>query len=121
MLGTNDLKTHFNSYADQIAANVGLLCDVVLQSDHLAAHRPHLLVCAPTSVNDASRHLPEWFLAASKTALGLTDCLKQEAHNRGVLFLNVMGLLDHDFQESLHWSPAQHLAVSKAIAAVVLG
>lgn len=121
MLGTNDLKTHFNSSAEQIAANVGRLCDGVLQSDHLAGQRPQLLVCAPTSVNDASGQLPEWFLGASETALGLPELIERETHNRGVLFLNVMGLLDHDFQDSLHWSPVQHLAVSEAIAAVIAG
>jgi lysophospholipase L1-like esterase len=121
MLGTNDLKTHFNSSAEEIAANVGLLCDGVLQSEYLAEHRPQLLVCAPTSANEASPKLPEWFAGASGTARDLPELIEREALNRGVLFLNVAGLLDHDFQDSLHWNSVQHLTVSKAIAAVIAG
>mgnify|MGYP001308439636 FL=1 len=121
MLGTNDLKTHFNSSAEEIAANVGALCDVIIQSDCLAEHQPQLLVCAPTSANEASRQLPEWFVGASETARNLPERIKREAHKRGILFLDVAGLLDHDFADSLHWTPAQHLIVGKAIAAVVEG
>lgn len=121
MLGTNDLKTHFNSSAEQITANVGLLCDGVLQSEYLAAHRPQLLVCAPTSANEASQKLPEWFVGASQTARDLPELIEREARNRGVHFLNVAGLLDHDFKDSLHWNSVQHLTVSKAIATVITG
>ena len=79
MLGTNDLKTHFNSSAEQIAANVGLLCDGVLHSEYLAEHRPQLLVCAPTSANEASPKLPEWFAGASGTARDLPELIEREA------------------------------------------
>jgi lysophospholipase L1-like esterase len=121
MLGTNDLKTHFNSSAEEIAQNLGALCDVVLQNEYLAEHRPQILLCAPTSANEISQELPEWFVGASESARDLPRLIEREAHNRGVLFLNVAGLLDHDFKDSLHWMSAQHLTVGRAIAAVIAG
>ena len=121
MLGTNDLKTHFNSSAEEIAQNLGALCDIVLQNEYLAEHRPQILLCAPTSANEISQELPEWFVGASESARDLPRLIEREAHNRGVLFLNVAGLLDPDFQDSLHWNSVQHLTVSKAIAAVIAG
>jgi len=119
MLGTNDLKTHFHSSAEQIAANVGVLCDEVMQNPHLETHPPQLLVCAPTSANESSDQLPEWFVGAFESARDLPRLIEREAHHRGALFLDVAGLLDHDFSDSLHWMPAQHRAVGEAISAVI--
>lgn len=121
MLGTNDLKTHFKSSSEEIAANVGQLCDVVLESEHLKSHRPQLLICAPTSVNESSQQLPQWFLGASNAAHNLPKCIEQESQKRGILFLDVARLLDHEFLDGLHWEASQHLTVSRAIAGLISG
>ena len=121
MLGTNDLTTHFKSSSEEIAANVGQLCDIVLESEHLESNRPQLLICAPTSVNEGSQQLPEWFLGAANAARNLPKFIEQESRKKGILFLDVAGLLNHEFLDGLHWNPDQHLIVGKAIAALVEG
>lgn len=116
MLGTNDLKSHFHSNAEAIASNVGKICDVIATCEYLQLAPPRILVCSPTAVNPSSAALPEWFRGADEKARDLPALLQREAAQRGAEFLDVMGLLEHDFSDGLHWSEAQHQTVARHIA-----
>jgi hypothetical protein len=60
-------------------------------------------------------------LGASNAAHNLPKCIEQESQKRGVLFLDVARLLDHEFLDGLHWEASQHLTVSRAIAGLISG
>lgn len=108
MLGTNDFKTHFKSSALEIVENLGLVCDAIQTNATLEGHPPHILLVSPTGIDSRSEELPEWFRGADQIARDLPPLLKKLAASKGIDFMDAAEIIEHQFQDGLHWSRSQH-------------
>ena len=108
MIGTNDLKTHFQRTAQNIAADLSDLC--VLIEDHplLVDQRPKLILAAPTGPDETCHQLPEWFQNTHAKWRSLLELLPEVAQNHGAEYLATETIMDMKFQDGLHWSEQQH-------------
>lgn len=113
MLGTNDLKTHFESSATELAANLGLICDAIQTNPTLEEHPPRILLVAPTGVNTQAKELPDWFQGADRVAREVPHLLEELASIKQVCFLDAAEFIEHNFKDGLHWSREQHVQFAR--------
>ena len=120
MLGTNDLKTRFNKTPWEIAAGVGVLVDIVKTA---AAGRnegvPAILVVSPPPTSDSFVEYAEMFIGAPPKSHRLAAEYRRMAEERGVHFFDAGSVIKSDPADGIHFDPAAHAALGKAIAAEI--
>tara|TARA_B110000503_G_scaffold117403_1_gene177394 strand:- start:4940 stop:5560 length:621 start_codon:yes stop_codon:yes gene_type:complete len=121
MLGTNDLKTHFDRSAEQIATDLDALCGLIGGHEMLQERPPKLILAAPTGPNVSCQELPEWFKNTDHKLQSVLQLLPEIARKRKAVYVQTPDLFDADFADGLHWSNAQHAKFAREIMAVVLG
>lgn len=119
MLGTNELKTMFRLPAQDIAAGVGILTQIILKSTAGPnAEAPKVLLVCPAPVADLS-HLPDLdvrFENARAKSLEFPKHYAAIAEKFGVGFLNIQSQLEPSPLDGLHLDPAAHLLLGNAVA-----
>ncbi len=122
MLGTNDLKTMFNLPAGEIAAGVGILAKLILQSESgPKAAAPKLLIVCPPVVLDTP-HLPdlaEKFVNAAPKSKRFPSYYQAVAALLGCAFLNAQDHVSTSPLDGLHLEAPEHAKLGKAMAVVV--
>lgn len=108
MLGTNDLKTHFNRSAKQIAEDLSYLCTLIHEHPMLEEHPPRLILAEPTGADLSSNALPEWFENTGEKWNELIELLPRIAEKHQALYIPTHTIIQSNFSDSLHWSPLQH-------------
>ena len=120
MLGTNDLKSMFHLPAQDIAAGVGVLAQIVLKSTSGAnGSPPQVLIVTPPPVGDL-QHLPDLeirFEQGRTRSLQFPRFYEEIANKLGVAFLNVQQQLSPSPLDGLHLTAAAHAALGTAVAA----
>ena len=120
MLGTNDLKARFNKTAWEIAAGVGVLVDIVKTA---AVGRnegvPEILVVSPPPTSDSFNEYAEMFIGAPPKSHRLAAEYRRMAAERGVHFFDAGSVIKSDPVDGIHFDPAAHAALGKAIAAEI--
>lgn len=119
MLGTNDLKARFAATPMAILGGIAGLIDLV-QDPLIAADHPRmrtLLIC-PVPVREIGCFAGQ-FLGAEGTSQKLADLYATLASARGVAFLDAGSVIDVSDVDGVHFDPAAHLALGRAIAAKV--
>jgi lysophospholipase L1-like esterase len=123
MLGTNDLKTRFSLPPGDIAAGVGVLVQMILQSKFgIAGAAPKVLLIAPPAVGDLS-HLPdlaEKFAHATEKSWRFPKLYRQVASQFGCAFLNSQELVSASPIDGLHLEAIEHEKLGRAIAEAVM-
>ena len=118
MLGTNELKTMFNLPAQDLAAGVGILVQIVLKSTAGPnAQAPKVLIVCPAPVADLT-HLPDLqvrFEHAREKSLEFPRHYAAIAEKFGVGFLNIQDQLEPSPLDGLHLDPAAHQALGSAV------
>ena len=131
-LGTNDLKTRFHASAYEIAEGAGLLVDRVRVGAAGPGRRPpEVLLIAPppvVAVDGWARRDPAAFegfdqgwVGARERSLDFASQYARVARVRGVAFLDAGSVVDSSEVDGIHWSPAGHEGLGRAVAAAVLG
>ncbi len=108
MIGTNDLKTHFQRTAQNIAADLSDLCALIEDHPLLVDQRPKLILAAPTGPDETCHQLPEWFQNTHAKWRSLLELLPEVAQNHGAEYLATETIMDMKFHDGLHWSEQQH-------------
>lgn len=108
MLGTNDLKTHFNRSAAQIAEDLSYLCTLIQEHPMLEERPPRLILAEPTGADISSNALPEWFENTQEKWTELKMLLPRIAEKHQALYIPTHTIIQSNFSDSLHWSALQH-------------
>lgn len=116
MLGTNDVKARFGASPERIVAGFASLVDMALAPE-MAGRHPHLkiLLVAPPPVQELGPLAAEFLGAADKGA-ALAAALSNYAAARGLGFLDAGKVLETSKIDGIHFEPAGHAALAKAIA-----
>jgi lysophospholipase L1-like esterase len=113
-LGTNDLKTRFAVSAPDIAAGVGALATIALES--LA--QPRVLVLGLPRLGRLTELAGE-FAGAEEKAAQLPEHLQAVAFALGVAFLDLGELVAYSDADGIHLDEAGHRAIGEAVARTV--
>jgi lysophospholipase L1-like esterase len=119
MLGTNDLKTHFNRSSDQIAEDLSGLCTVINEHPMLIENPPKLILAEPTGADLSSIALPEWFENTQDKWSELIALMPDLAKKHKALYLPTHKMIQFNFLDSLHWSVEQHELFAQAVCALI--
>lgn len=120
MLGTNDLKAHFNLSAEDVASGVDILVNIIqLSQTDPAARAPRILLVAPPVVGKLSEFALSFDKARKKSKMfGLF--FKQVADLHGCDFLDASKLIKSSPLDGIHFDADAHRVLGKAIAEHVL-
>ena len=119
MLGTNDLKTLFNAPAGEIAAGVGVLARMVLNSVAGPGDLPpKLLLVCPPPLGDFSGlpDLAEKFANGREKSLALPPCYETLAAQLGCAFLNTQDFAVPCEADKIHLEASEHEKIGNAVA-----
>ncbi|MFT5469683.1 MAG: lysophospholipase L1-like esterase [Verrucomicrobiales bacterium] len=120
MLGTNDLKNHFNLNAFAIAHSCGVLLDKVLESDAGPDKRaPKVLLIAPAPVADGQCPFGHLFDNAAAKSAGFKDAYAEIAASRGIPFLNAGDYASCPVPDTIHIDAESCGRLGNAVAAKV--
>jgi len=130
VLGTNDLKTRFHASAYEIAEGAGVLVDRVRGSLAGPSRRaPEVLLIAPppvVAVDGWARRDPgayggfeQGWAGARERSLHFAAQYARVARVRGVAYLDAGAVVTSSDVDGIHWSPAGHAALGRAVAAAV--
>ncbi|ATG49749.1 lipolytic enzyme, G-D-S-L [Celeribacter ethanolicus] len=120
MLGTNDLKAHFEADPEDIAAACGFHLDVALSEEMQARHggfepililppRPHGAGC-----------LAETYAGAAEKAEAVQAAMRAEAEARDVAVFDANEVISVSALDGVHFDAAAHEVLGRAVAAFIL-
>ncbi|WP_417262189.1 GDSL-type esterase/lipase family protein [Celeribacter sp.] len=120
MLGTNDLKAHFEAAPEDIATACGFHLDVALSEEMQARHggfepflilppRPHAAGC-----------LAETYIGAAEKAQAVQDAMRAEAEARDVAVFDANEVISVSDLDGVHFDAAAHEALGQAVADFIL-
>jgi len=120
MLGTNDLKAHFNLSAEDVASGVDILVNIIQLSQTGPAERaPRILLVAPPVVGKLSELALSFDKARKKSKMfGLF--FNQVADLHGCDFLDASKLIKSSPLDGIHFDADAHRVLGKAIGEHVL-
>ena len=120
MLGTNDLKSHFNQNAFSIAGSCGVLVDRILASDAgPGSFPPNVLLIAPAPVSEGLCPFGHLFDKAAEVSGGFKSAYAEVAAGRGVPFLNAGDFASCPVPDTIHLDAEGCARLGKAVAAKV--
>lgn len=119
MLGTNDLKAHFDVSAQQIADNMGLLLDICLSDEMQTRHGGFepVLICPPPVFEVGL--LAEEFSGAALKSAGLAKAYAAVAAERDVMFLDAGRVIQSSRIDGIHFDAPEHAGLGAAVAALI--
>ena len=113
-LGTNDLKARFNLPAQDIAFGAGKLIDCI----HRLAPAAAVLLIAPPPITE-SGCLAEMFGGGAVKSARLASLMATEAARQGAHFLDAGAHIAVDPVDGIHYAPAAHHTLGRAVAAEI--
>jgi lysophospholipase L1-like esterase len=127
VLGTNDLKTRLSASAYEIAEGAGVLVDRVRASAAgPGGAAPDVLLVAPPPLADVTgwaardpgsyEGFEEAWQGAFDRSLRFAAQFARVARVRGVAFLDAGEHVTTSAVDGIHWSPAGHAALGRAVA-----
>lgn len=120
MLGTNDLKQHMNHSPADIAHAIGLLVDVVRQSDAGPDKKPpEVLVISPAAVNPGPCPFWHLFEDAAEKSLAFPKLYEAMAVEKEVAFLDAARHASCPVPDAIHIDEPGLLALGEAVADTV--
>ena len=120
MLGTNDLKAHFDASPDEIAAAAAFHLDVALSDEMQGLHggfEPILII--PPAPFAAGVMADVYAGAAEKTA-ALADALLAVAQTRDVACFNANDVIAVSKTDGVHFGETAHDTLGQAVAEFIL-
>jgi lysophospholipase L1-like esterase len=120
MLGTNDLKNHFNQNAHAIAHGAGVLVDRVLASDAGPDNSaPAVLLISPAPVSDGHCPFGHLFDNAPARSRKFAEAYLEIAEEHGIPFLNAGQYASCPEPDCIHIDDTGHRTLGEAVAAKV--
>ena len=106
MLGTNDLKTKFNSTAKQISNNIKSLCQLAMSCEYNP--KTQILLISPSHVVKANTDDNIEFSGAIEKSRELSLHYKKVAKDLNIYFVNASQIIETTEQDGIHWTNQQH-------------
>lgn len=114
MLGTNDLKSKFNSTPQQIAENMKSVCQLALNNEYNP--NVQVLLISPTLVVDMNKEDQTEFKGAVEKSLEFANEYKKVAKDLNLHFLDAATLVQTSTEDGIHWNANQHRDFGSRIA-----
>ena len=119
MLGTNDLKTRFSVTPTDIAWSLARLIEIIRANAPDPTGAPaKILLVAPTPIEEVG-FLGEVFAGGAAKSRHLAAAIKEVARANGTGFLDAGAHIAVSPIDGIHFDPATHQTLGKAIAAAV--
>jgi len=116
LLGENDLKYRFAFTAADAARGAATLVTMIQQSKLGRNHQtPKVLLVAPSPLGKLSDYAEE-FEGGVKKSLQLAEKYRQKATELECEYLDAGALIHPSKKDGIHWEPAEHSKLAKAIA-----
>ena len=106
MLGTNDLKSNFNRSANQIAEDMKLVCQTIINNE--CFNSKSLLLVSPTHIEENSDIILDSFINTNKKAMALAPLYENISKELGVEFLDASKIVKTNTIDGIHWDANQH-------------
>ncbi|MCA0045153.1 GDSL-type esterase/lipase family protein [Celeribacter litoreus] len=120
MLGTNDLKAHFEASPEEIAAALGFHLDVALSEEMQTRHGGfEPIVILPPRAQGAGV-LEEIYVGASAKVDAVQAAMCAEAQARDVAVFDANSVISVSETDGVHFDAAAHETLGKAIAEFIL-
>jgi lysophospholipase L1-like esterase len=121
MLGTNDLKARFSVTAYDIAESAGVLVRIAQSSFAGPTEKAPevLLIAPPPTVNMANSPFSEMFTGAEEKSRRFGAQFRRVADLLGCTFLDAGQVIVSSQLDGIHFDPAEHAKLGKAVAALV--
>ena len=118
LLGTNDLKPRFAVQADDIARGAGVLVDIVTSSTAgpQGGAPQVLLIAPPPTTSLEGLDFAGMFAGAEEKSQRLAGFYAAIAKDKGVGFLDAGALIESSPVDGIHWEPAAHATLGRAVA-----
>ena len=123
MLGSNDLKQTFHLTADMIAANAGVLVDVIKEvTAEKQGFVPKIILVSPPEIGPGIRYSPFYgaFLESSiDESRQFSRYYKEVADAKGCIFFDAASHVTASQTDSLHLTPEAHKVLADELYRVV--
>lgn len=118
MLGTNNLKARFHQPAEDIAAGIGILADVVRSTPNLHLPAPKLLIVCPPPIL-MSGWLRDMFAGGDATSKRLPPLYRAVAQSVGAAFLDAGTVIVSSKVDGIHFDEEEHPKLAAAVASAL--
>jgi lysophospholipase L1-like esterase len=115
MLGTNNLKARFHQPADDIAASIDLLAEIILSTDNWGRPAPKLLIVCPPPILIAG-WLGAMFEGGVEKSRRLPLLYAGVAERRRAAFLDAGRTIASSEVDGIHFDEVEHRKLGEAIA-----
>ena len=120
MLGTNDLKTRFHAYPQDIAQGLGTLIGIVRRAAvGRGGQSPEILVIAPPPFLETLPLHAEMFLGAFEKSLQLAGQYAALATSLGTHFFDAGSVARSSPNDGFHLDPEAHRALGLAVVEII--
>jgi lysophospholipase L1-like esterase len=121
LLGTNDLKSHINLTATEIAEGNLALATMIQTSDYGVNNAaPNLLLLAPPPLGKLTE-LSERFKGGTEKSVALATLYGKVANNLNCPFINLGDHIQSSDRDGIHWEADAHRSVTKVLAQKITG
>jgi lysophospholipase L1-like esterase len=121
MLGTNDLKTKFNSSSRQISNNVKSLCQLAMNCDYNPKFQ--IILVSPSHVVKVNKEDNIEFDGAFEKSRELSLHYKKLAKDLHLYYIDASKIVETTEDDGIHWTAQQHrkfgLRLAKTIEKII--
>ncbi len=118
MLGTNDLKTKFNSTPQQIAENIKVVCELANNNEYNL--KAQILLISPTHVVEMKDEDKVEFAGAIEKSLEFAIYYERVAKQLNLHFLDAAQIVQTTTEDGVHWTAQQHREFGLKIAKEII-
>lgn len=121
MLGTNDLKDRFDQSADDVAASIAHLADIIaaVPIEGPSDRKPLVLIVAPPRLGPRGAIFAEAYARADVKSAALAPALAAMAAARGLTFFDAGSVVTISGGDGVHLDSRNHAALGAALAGTV--
>lgn len=123
MLGTNDLKEHFQALPEDIACGAGKLISVIRSHFFVdACSQPEILIVSPIQLgNNVENSIYSGFRNSAVRKSGLlAPLIKKQADLQGCMFLDASSVAKPSNADMIHMDAENHTALACALKKIIL-
>jgi lysophospholipase L1-like esterase len=121
LLGTNDLKAHFNLTSQEIAEGIRTLANIIQTSDSGVNNAgPKLLLLAPPPLGKLTE-LADRFEGGTEKSMAFAAHYEEATNQIGCSFINLGDHIKSSDIDGIHWEAHAHQLAAKVLAQKITG
>lgn len=120
LLGTNDLKAHYNLSAWEVARGAGRLVEEIqAYKTRFTGKVPQVLLVCPPPVLEVGG-FNDKFRGAAEKSLQLAEHYRAQAEQLGCVFFDAGSVVKSCPNEGVHWQAGEHRILANALAPQII-